>query len=155
MGPTTGQNLGHAPHRPEAEEWRPVVGFEGRYEVSNQGRVRSLLRRRRPILRLFTKPEGYVHVCLLDHGRQCTRYVHRLVAEAFCPQVDGDQVNHLDGDKGNNRADNLEWCTPAENSRHARDVLGRTRWTSTQATGARRHGTPAAGPARSWSQVGR
>lgn len=106
-----------------AEEWRPVVGFEGRYEVSDIGRVRSLLsggtilRPRANHLRF-----GYLQINLRHGGsrRVVTRTVHRIVLEAFVgPKPVGKQCNHIDGDKSNNRLSNLEWVTCGENHIHA------------------------------------
>lgn len=113
------------------EEWRSVVGSPN-YEVSNLGRIRSLDRvipyvdgRNKPMIGrirklVVTAGSGYLHAYL--SGRMT--YAHRAVAQAF---VDGYApgliVNHIDGDKTNNNASNLEWVTPRENNIHARDVL--------------------------------
>lgn len=110
------------------EEWRPVVGHEGKFEVSNLGRVKSLSHEVRHWCgRMIPKPErivtasrhsgGYRVVCLGD-GRKS--YVHRLVAEAFIGQAaTGQDVNHIDGDKSNNSLENLEYCNRLHNVRHA------------------------------------
>lgn len=118
----------------QEEIWKPIKGFEGLYEVSNLGRVKSL-----PKTRLINKhavwhiPEkimspqerrhGYLAVFLYngikrENGRCGKPYsVHRLVAEAFIPNPENkSEVNHIDENKQNNRADNLEWCTHKENS---------------------------------------
>jgi len=107
----------------EGEEWRNVVGFEGRYEVSNLGRVRSLVKysRWQKVPRLLTTRincNGYLMIMLkAEDGSFKTDVVHRLVARAF---VDGYQkglvVNHRDENKLNNHADNLEWITSRENT---------------------------------------
>lgn len=103
------------------EEWRAVAGYEGRYEVSNQGRVRSLLRDTSLILKqFFSEKEGeksvrYLRVGLCDNGSRLFR-VHRLVLEAFhgpCPA--GLEGAHLDGDPTNNESTNLIWATRSEN----------------------------------------
>lgn len=106
-----------------AEQWRPVVGHPG-YEVSNHGRVRSWLRagtgnRRRttPVLRALVKiKRGYLTVMLDRDGGRPIRYVHHLVLEAFRgPRPPGMEARHLDRNPENNRPDNLEWGTSAEN----------------------------------------
>lgn len=107
-----------------AEEWRPVADYEGLYEVSDQGRVRSLDRidaggRRRPgrVLTPHTLRHGYLQVTLpgRDH-----RTLHRLVAAAFVANPDAYPiVRHLDGVKTNNRAENLAWGTYAMNTADA------------------------------------
>lgn len=66
---------------------------------------------------------GYKYVALRCRGRTLNRYVHRLVAEAFIPNPDNKpEVNHIDGNKDNNRWDNLEWVTPKENHKHGRET---------------------------------
>ena len=100
------------------EIWRPVVGYEGLYEVSNTGRVRSLdkydsmnrfLRGR--ILRLFTDGLGYLRAQLYSNSKRKSFLVHRLVAQAFIPNPDNlPQVNHRDENPSNDNVDNLEWC---------------------------------------------
>lgn len=97
------------------ERWQPVTGFEGLYDVSSSGRVRNARNLR--VLKPKSAGAGYSQVCL---GAGNYRYVHRLVADAFHPNPDGlPQVNHLDGDKRNNAAENLEWCSRSANLRHA------------------------------------
>lgn len=108
------------------EEWRPIAGYEGVYEVSDQGRVRSLDRLvransgwRSTGIRYFTpSPSGknrkYKKVLLRNPKKQYL--VHRLVLEAFVgPRPDNCEARHLDGDPSNNRLDNLAWGTKAEN----------------------------------------
>ena len=109
----------------EGEQWAPVAGFFGRYSVSNLGRVRSVWGDGFRIMRPGVRPYGYRCAVLSDGARQVGRYVHRLVALAFVPAVEGKpEVNHKDGDASNNRADNLEWVTRRENMEHARDRRG-------------------------------
>lgn len=99
------------------EEWRPVVGFEGKYEVSNMGRVKSLVWGREHILKPNPHTQGYVTVC---PGGRKHQLVHRIVAETFLgPIPEGMEVNHIDGNKRNNRADNLEYVTRRGNTLHA------------------------------------
>lgn len=102
------------------EEWKPIKGYEGIYEVSNMGRVKSLHRSQGRILKQDTKDNGYIQVSLNKDGVQSKKHVHRLVATAFIPNPHNkSEVNHIDGNKENNNADNLEWCTREYNMRHA------------------------------------
>ncbi len=115
--------------------WLPVVGYEGIYEVSDSGAVRSLDRTTmrsngRPqrwkgkLLRIQADEAGYRCVQLWNKTPR-SHFVHRLVAAAFIgPCPDGGEVNHKDGDKSRNMHDNLEYMTPLQNVRHSRDVLG-------------------------------
>lgn len=109
------------------EEWKPVKGYEGRYEVSNLGRVRSLKRATtNGVVLKQTIKHGYMHVCLSKENKPSTKRVHRLVAEAFIANPMGKPVvNHIDGDKTNNAASNLEWATNSENELHSFRVLGK------------------------------
>jgi hypothetical protein len=102
------------------ESWRPVVGYEGVYEVSNIGRVR---RSGRIIAQPLVLGYPSVHLCWL--GIRKRHYVHRLVAKAFIgPPPEGRSVNHIDGNKSNPRVENLEYATAKENTAHAIRVLG-------------------------------
>lgn len=108
------------------EEWRDVVGYEGYYQVSNLGRVKSLERidsnnhpLKERILKFGFSGKKYKYVILNKNGKSKTKTVHRLVAIAFLDNPDNKtQVNHLDEDKYNNNANNLEWVTPKENSNY-------------------------------------
>lgn len=105
----------------ETEIWKDIDGYEGRYQVSNFGRVRRLYQTVAPqIMNPFAGRKGYLWIKFRGNGkRRCFR-IHRLVAEKFIPNPDNKpQVNHIDGNKQNNRADNLEWVTNAENQHHA------------------------------------
>lgn len=110
------------------ELWRDVSNFEGYYQVSNFGRVRGLPRTDRlgrrinpKVLTLQRDKDGYSVVNLTKNENVKAVKVHRLVAIAFLSNECGlPEVNHIDGNKSNNRADNLEWCTHKSNHVHAR-----------------------------------
>lgn len=96
------------------EWWKPVVGYEGLYEVSSQGRVRRIGGK---VLKPATK--RYVTVNLCRDGKYKTRYVHQLVIDAFRSGRQGLEVNHKDENKLNPALDNLEVLTHAGNARHS------------------------------------
>ena len=100
------------------EEWRDIKGFEGRYQASALGRIRSL--RSLKIIKPCNASRGYVLVTLYFDGGRKSVNVHRLIAAAFLPNPDNlPSVNHKDLDKKNNVSSNLEWVTAKENSLHA------------------------------------
>ena len=104
------------------EEWRPVPGYEGLYEVSNTGRVASLNYMhtgKRAMLSQKAEKNGYKKVLLYKDGRRVMKSVHRIVAEAFVPKVPGcDLINHKDERKANNNVSNLEWCNKSYNNNY-------------------------------------
>lgn len=101
------------------EIFRPIEGYEGLYEVSNLGKVRSIGYRKERILKPVIDIGGYSTVHLVKEGKLKWFKVHRLVAQAFIPNTEGlPQINHIDEDKTNNRVDNLEWCTGSYNIRY-------------------------------------
>jgi hypothetical protein len=105
------------------ERWKDIQGYENRYKVSNLGNVKSLSRkgkRQEHLLNLAINPKGYYYVCLCVDSKQRTFRVHRLVAEAFIPNPKNlPEVNHKWGNKKDNRACALEWCTTQFNIEHA------------------------------------
>lgn len=102
------------------ELWKDVKGYEGLYQVSNLGRIKSFHKEDEIIMKCFLSKNGYVRVCLTKFGVGSKKLVHRLVAQAFIPNPNNlPQVNHKDGNKQNNKVDNLEWCTPSENMLHS------------------------------------
>lgn len=107
------------------ENWKEVEGYEGLYEVSNLGRVRSLVdnhgsvRKEPKVLKGEKKRDGYLFVILYKDGKRKTFSVHRLVANAFIPNPQNlREVNHKDEDKTNNRVQNLEWCSHEYNNNY-------------------------------------
>lgn len=109
------------------ELWVEILGYENLYQVSNLGNVRRINKcGNRRNLKLLPNSGGYLHVCLSCNGLVRTFDVHRLVAETFVPNNECKlEVNHKDGVKFNNEADNLEWVTAKENSIHKMWVLGK------------------------------
>lgn len=98
---------------------KPVAGYEGLYEVGEDGSVYSV--RKRKLLKQIIMPSGYsyVHLCDGKHHTKLAR-THRLVADAFLEKEAGkDHVNHINGNKTDNRLVNLEWCSNLQNTRHA------------------------------------
>ena len=94
------------------EIWKDIQGYEGMYQVSSHGRVRSFKWNRCKILKTRKDKKGYIVVTLTKHSKNYVPKVHRLVAIAFIPNPNNlPQVNHKDEDKSNNNIDNLEWCT--------------------------------------------
>ena len=112
------------------EEWRDVVGYEGLYQVSSEGRVKSLERKvphcsggeriqKERILKPVVRGDGYLKVDLCAGGKPKRFLVHRLVCEAFHDNPENKlDVNHINENKTDNRACNLEWCTRIENCNH-------------------------------------
>lgn len=103
----------------ENEEWRDIEGYEGLYQISNLGRVKSLgntMLRKEKILKPNKHNCGYYRVELSKNNKQKWYYIHRLVAQAFIPNPDDLLfINHKDEDKTNNAVGNLEYCTARYN----------------------------------------
>ena len=116
------------------EIWETVKGYEGLYEVSNEGRVRSLDHEvpngansfriaKGRVLRQRVNSNGYLRVCLCKENKRKDFYVHRLVVEAFIGAIpNGLEVNHIDMNRANNNLANLEIVTNSENKRKAREL---------------------------------
>lgn len=101
------------------EIWKEIIGWEGKYSVSNLGRVMSIKNGNKILSAQSTR--WYPQVRLRRPNKQAK--VHRLVADAFLPNpLNKKCVNHKDGNKHNNNADNLEWCSHSENTKHAYDM---------------------------------
>lgn len=112
------------------EKWKDIPGYDGMYQVSDEGRVRSWKRhagrpgkRNEPvILKQTPDSPGYLRVSLWNDGVRKMGVIHRLVPELFIPNPENKEyINHLDGNKFNNNASNLRWSTPSENALHAYD----------------------------------
>lgn len=105
------------------EEWRAIDGTNGRYEVSNTGKIRSnnyLGHGETKELKLHQDPKGYLRVRVYKGNTRVTLKVHRAVAQAFIPNPKNlPEVNHINGIKNDNSVENLEWCTASDNEKHA------------------------------------
>lgn len=122
---------------PRSIFWKNIVGFEGFYQVSNIGSVRSLDRTVKykdgiivPYKGQPLSPrdngKGYKYISLTKNNKPHRFYIHRLVATYFIPNpLNRKEINHIDGNKGNNCVENLEWCTRSENNKHAYAHNGR------------------------------
>ena len=117
------------------EIWKPVVGYESYYEVSSLGNVRSLERivyvnrgsgfysKKKAKILSQCIVQGYCTVGLSKSGKRKHSLVHRLVLQAFTRnKKNRNQVNHINGDKTDNRLENLEWCNASENMTHAYEL---------------------------------
>lgn len=114
----------------EGEVWLPVVGYEGFYEISNKGRLKTVKKtvrtksngrhpRKERILNPTINQKGYYHTSLHREASVKWFTIHRLVAQAFIPNPENKpQVNHIDSTPLNNNVENLEWCTHGENMKH-------------------------------------
>lgn len=104
------------------EIWKDIAGYEGRYQVSNKGNVKSLHYRGHDEERIMKPVKHHSGYLIIQLGRKPRKIhlVHQLVAKAFIPPVEGKKlVNHIDGNKQNNCVENLEWVTYKENTEHA------------------------------------
>jgi len=103
------------------EVWKDILEYDGHYQISNLGRVKSFKRNRETILKLQTNTYGYNHISLMNNKKSSVNTIHTLVLQTFKPDeyFDGAQANHKNGIKSDNRLENLEWCTAKENSNHA------------------------------------
>lgn len=119
----------------EVEIWKDIPGYEGFYQVSNLGRIYILprevkfgnrIRHTKGKFMIGGKSGGYKVACLVTENEKKYVYFHRLVAIYFVPgYIKGMIVNHKDGNKTNNKSNNLEWCSYSENAKHAFHALGR------------------------------
>ena len=92
------------------ERWKDIKGYEGKYQISTTGRLKSV--KSNLIMKPMVALNGYLIACLWENNRQRKITIHRLVANAFIPNLNNlPEINHIDEDKTNNRVENLEWCT--------------------------------------------
>lgn len=116
------------------EIWKDIKGYEGIYQVSNLGRVKSLPRivicsngckknYKSKILKSKFEKDGYLRIGLTKFSKETKKYIHRLVAETFVPNPNNySEVNHIDENKSNNKAINLEWCTRKYNMNYGNRI---------------------------------
>jgi hypothetical protein len=106
-----------------AEIWKDIIGYEGLYQVSNKGRIKSFPKKGHKedlILSLILTDKGYYRVGIRKDKNKIMFHVHRLVGAAFIPNPENKpEINHIDGNPLNNCVENLEWCTRSENSIHS------------------------------------
>lgn len=112
------------------ETWKSIKGYEGYYEISDKGRVKSLTRKvmfgervkftKETILKEINNGRDYMYVTLSCNNKKTKKYIHRLVAGEFLPnEFNKPEVNHKNGIKKDNNISNLEWVTSSENQKHA------------------------------------
>ena len=106
------------------EIWKDILEYEGLYQVSNLGRIKSLANKsnhkKEIIMRQHLNHKGYCVLSLCKNYKRQSKSVHRIVAQAFIPNSNNlPQVNHIDGNKTNNNVNNLEWCNNSYNQLHA------------------------------------
>jgi len=124
----------------KTEKWKPVVGYEGTYEISDRGRIRSLertlcdgRRMKGKALKPWIHSEGYSYIYLCRDGKPKGKFIHRLILEAFTgPCPDGMECCHNNGDPLDNRLKNLRWDTRSNNEKdkvlHGTDNRGENNW---------------------------
>ena len=102
------------------EQWRDIKGYEGMYQVSDLGRVRSKKYGYWRVLKSGKNPNGYLKIVLFKDGDRKQSYVHRLVADAFIENTDESKtiINHINECKSDNRVSNIEYCTPQYNTNY-------------------------------------
>lgn len=118
------------------EIWKDVKGYEGEYLVSNMGRVKSIKKKfgkfeHETILKPATVWTGYQRINLVKDKKSKSIFVHRVVAEAFLDNPENKPIiNHINGDRTDNRVENLEWCTQKENCNRSNNITTSNRYNS-------------------------
>lgn len=102
------------------ERWKDVVGYEGLYQVSNFGRVKSFYNGKEKILKPSIGNTGYLYINLCKNGKHYTKTVHRLIATTFISNTENkDYIDHINTDRTDNRVCNLRWVTRIENNNNS------------------------------------
>lgn len=103
----------------EKEIWKDILGCEGKYQISSNGKVRSLNYNKTGKIKELVggkDKDGYVSFCLWIDGKQTVKKAHRIVAETFIGKYESkNEIDHINGDRQDNRVENLRWCTHKEN----------------------------------------
>lgn len=140
------------------ETWKDVIGYEGKYQISNTGEVKSLnylSTGETKLLKQQTDKHGYKRVRLYKDGKGKSCLVHRLVAIAFIPNPnDLPMVNHKDEDKTNNNVNNLEWCTIAYNNNYGTKIERQSKSLSKSMTGKKGKEHPSSKPILMYDKEG-
>lgn len=122
------------------EIWKDVTGYEGLYQVSNTGKVKTLQKQvGRKEAEKIMKPSviwtGYLRIGLRKNGKSKNTYIHRIVAQEFIENPEHKPIiNHKNGNRQDNRVENLEWCTFGENSKASKKVVSTKRYNSVSVT---------------------